>query len=83
MKIENNQIIVDECDLESVMPFNDKMTKAECYSKGMLDFAEAVKAKVYTSREAREQHSYMYWGNILNSLLDDLENMTHSVLLKL
>ena len=80
MKIENNQIIVDERDLASALPFNDNMSKAECYSKGMLDFAEAVRAKVDNARLAREQHSYMYHGYVLASLIDELEHLTHSVI---
>lgn len=80
MKIENNQIIIDESDLESVMPFNDKMSKAECYSKGMIDFAETVKTKIDNARLAKEQHGFMYWGGILDSLIDDLEYLTHNVI---
>ena len=80
MKIENNQIIIDESDLASALPFNDKMSRSECYSKGMLDFAETVKAKIDNARLAKEQHSYMYWGGILDSLIDDLEHLTHSII---
>ena len=76
MKLENNQIIVEESDL----PFNDNMTQFECYGKGMLDFAEIVRAKVNDVKLAREQHSFMYWGTLFNSLLNDLEHLTDSVI---
>ena len=33
MKIENNTIIVEDDDL----PINEKMTKLDCYGKGMID----------------------------------------------
>lgn len=34
----------------------------------------------YNYRAARDQHSYMYHGAILNTLLDDLDRLTHNVL---
>ena len=80
MKVENNQIIIEENDIASILPFNEKMSKAECYSKGMFDFAKTVKVKIDNARQAKEQNSYMYWGAILDSLLDDLEHLTHSVI---
>ena len=46
----------------------------------ITSFAETVKAKVDNARLAKEQHSYMYWGGILDSLIDDLEHLTHSVI---
>lgn len=76
MKIENNQIVVEESDL----PFNDSMSRAECYNKGMLDLAEAVKLKIDAARTAKEQHSFMYLGGIFDSLLGDLEQLTYSVI---
>lgn len=76
MKIENNQIVVEESDF----PFNDSMSRAECYNKGMLDFAEAVKLKIDAARTAKEQHSFMYLGGIFDSLLGDLEQLTYSVI---
>lgn len=80
MKVENNQIIIEENEIASILPFNEKMSKAECYSKGMFDFAKTVKVKIDNARQAKEQNSYMYWGAILDSLLDDLEHLTHSVI---
>ena len=80
MKVENNQIIIEEIDLDSILPFNEKMSKAECYSKGMFDFAKTVKVKIDNARQAKEQNSYMYWGASLDSLLDDREHLTHSVI---
>jgi len=46
----------------------------------MFDFAKTVKVKIDNARQAKEQNSYMYWGSILDSLLDDLEHLTHSVI---
>ena len=80
MKVENNQIIIEENDLASILPFNEKMSKTDCYNKGMFDFAKTVKVKIDNARQAKEQHSYMYWGAIFDSLLDDLEHLTHSVI---
>ena len=80
MKVENNQIIIEENDIASLLPFNENMSKTDCYNKGMFDFAKTVKVKIDNARQAKEQNSYMYWGAILDSLLDDLENLTHSVI---
>lgn len=52
MKIENNTIIVEDDDL----PINDKMTKFDCYGKGMIDLAEKVKFIVDTAKTSKEQH---------------------------
>ena len=76
MKIENNTIIVEDDDL----PINEKMTKFDCYGKGMIDLAEKVKFIVDTAKTSKEQHSYMYWGNILDSLINDLECLTSDIL---
>ena len=80
MKIEDNRVVLDENDMQAILPYNDNMSRTECYNKGMLDFAEAVKRKIDTAREAKEQHSYMYWGGIFDNLLDNLESLTHSVI---
>lgn len=80
MKIEDNRIVIDEKDLHRILPFNDETPRAGCYNRGMIDFAEAVKIKVDAARAARDQHSYMYHGAILNTLLDDLDRLTHNVL---
>jgi len=69
-------------DIESLMPFNDKMSKAECYGKGMYDFADTVKRMTDRAKAAKESQSYMYWGAILEGLIDDLEHLTHGVLIQ-
>ena len=69
-------------DLENLMPFTDKMSKAECYGKGMYDLATQVKRFADNAKAAKESQSYMYWGAILDGLIDNLEHLTHGILLQ-
>jgi hypothetical protein len=76
MKIEDNVIIVEDKDL----PFTDDMSKTECYAKGAYDFAQQVKQMAKTARENKEQHSFMYHGMILDSLINNLDNLTDNII---
>ena len=69
-------------DLESLMPFNDNMSKGECYGKGMYDLATQVKLYIDKAKAAKESQSYMYWGAILEGLIDNLEHLTHGILIQ-
>lgn len=69
-------------DIESLMPFTDNMSKGECYGKGMYDLATQVKLYVDKAKAAKESQSYMYWGAILEGLIDNLEHLTHGILIQ-
>ena len=75
-----NQIL--KVDIESLMPFNDKMSRSECYGKGMYDLAVTVRNMTNKAKSARQSQSYMHWGRILDDLICDLEHLTHGIMIQ-
>ena len=69
-------------DLESLAPFNDNMSKGECYGKGMYDLAVEVKRMADNAKESKESHGFMHWGTILDQLIDNLNHLTHGILIQ-
>lgn len=75
-----NQIL--KVDVENLMPFNDKMSRGECYGKGMYDLAVTVRNMTNKAKSARQSQSYMHWGRILDDLICDLEHLTHGIMIQ-